>query len=94
MGRAESIMSNVRECYICHRQGDLHLHHIYFGANRKHCDEEGCWCWLCPKHHNMSNEGVHFNRELDLKLKAECQLRWERNGSREEFMKIFGRSWV
>lgn len=95
MGRAESIMSNVHECYICHRSGDLHLHHIYYASNRKHSDEEGCWCWLCPEHHNMSRNGVHFNQELNLKLKRECQERWEKkNGSREKFREIFGKSYL
>lgn len=42
----------------------------------------------------MSNEGVHFNRELDLKLKRECQEKFEETHSREEFMKIIGKNYL
>lgn len=42
----------------------------------------------------MSNEGVHFNRELDLKLKRECQAKFEETHSREEFMKIIGKNYL
>ena len=38
----------------------------------------------------MSNEGVHFNRELDLKLKRECQAKFEETHSREEIINIIG----
>lgn len=42
----------------------------------------------------MSNEGVHFNRELDLKLKRECLAKFEETHSREEFMKIIGKNYL
>lgn len=43
----------------------------------------------------MSNAGVHFNPELDRKLKQQCQREWERvNGTREDFIKRFGRSYL
>ena len=42
----------------------------------------------------MSDEGVHFDRALDLKLKKECQERWEKNGSRDEWRKKFGKSFI
>jgi hypothetical protein len=42
----------------------------------------------------MSDEGVHFNRELDLRLKKECQEKWERNGSRDEWFRKFGKSFI
>lgn len=90
----ESIMSNDRRCYVCGTTTALHVHHIFGGINRKVSDREGCWCYLCAYHHNMSDEGVHFNRELDLKLKRECQEKWERNGSRDEWRKKFGKSYI
>ena len=43
----------------------------------------------------MSRNGVHFNQELNLKLKRKCQERWEKkNGSREKFREIFGKSYL
>lgn len=90
----QSILSNELECYICHRWSDLHRHHIYFGANRKVSEANGFWVYLCPYHHNMSNEGVHMNRKADLMLKEACQRKFEEAHTREEFVKLIGRNYL
>ena len=91
---SKSIMSNERKCYVCGTTYNLHRHHVYAGRNRQPSEKYGFWCYLCLYHHNGSNEAVHFNRELDLKLKEECQRRFEENGTREEFVKIIGRNYL
>lgn len=93
---SKSIMSNDRKCYVCGYTQGIHKHHIFFGtANRKISEQEGCWCYLCMRHHNGSNDGVHFNNDLNLKLKRECQERWEHErGSRGEFILKFGKSYL
>ena len=74
---SKSIIQENKCCYICGMTGKLHRHHIFFGsANRKVSEEDGCWCWLCPAHHNMSGTGVHFNHELDEKLKQQAEKIW------------------
>lgn len=90
-----SILSNEKKCYICGAMYNLHRHHIFYGrANRKLSEREGCWVYLCGYHHNLSAEGVHHNRALDLVLKAKCQNRWEElNGTTEDFRRVFGKSW-
>lgn len=90
----ESILSNERRCYVCGSTENLHKHHIFFGANRKWSEKYGCWVYLCAAHHNMSNKGVHNDRMLDLKLKAECQRAFEKDHTREEFMRIFTKQWL
>lgn len=91
----KSILSNDRECFICHTDYDLHRHHIFAGSRRQTSEKEGCWVYLCARHHNMSDEGVHFNRENDLHLKRICQARWEAlNGDREDFIRKFGKSYL
>ncbi len=98
----ESLMSNERECLVCKSTRNLHKHHIFFGsANRKQSEKYGCWCYLCARHHNMSSEGVHFNKELDQRLKKHCQSLWEleyywecQTKPREDFIEIFGRSYL
>ncbi len=91
---SESIISNTKECLIC-KNPTVHKHHIYYGtANRKKSEAYGCWCYLCPWHHNLSNAGVHFNKALDLKLKKHCQLKFEEKYSREEFIAIFGKNYL
>jgi hypothetical protein len=43
----------------------------------------------------MSNEGVHFNRELDLRIKRLCQEKWENEfGDRADFINVFGKSFL
>ena len=91
-----SIVSNDLKCWVCGDTRNLHLHHVYYGsANRKQSTKYGCVVYLCPAHHNMSKEGVHFNHDLDLFLKKHTQRQWElKYGDREEFRKVFGRSYL
>lgn len=93
---SKSIINNERVCVVCQTTLDLHKHHIFFGsANRKQSEKYGCWCYLCAKHHNMSDAGVHFYKPLDNNLKKFCQQKWEEiHGSREEFIKTFGKSYL
>ena len=93
---SKSIISNKEECLVCQTPLNLHRHHIFFGtSNRKQSEKYGCWCFLCARHHNLSNEGVHFNKELDLMLKKYCQKKWEEiHGDREQFIKTFGKSYI
>ena len=93
---SKSIISNIKECYVCGYTQDLHRHHIFYGtANRKLSEQDGCWVYLCGVHHNLSRVGVHFDRELDLKLKRECQEEWEGiYGDREEFIERYGKSYL
>lgn len=91
----KSIICNDKECYICGTTVDLHRHHIFFGtANRKLSEKYGCWVYLCAHHHNMSDLGVHHNRELDLRLKQTAQKVFEEKYSHEKFVTVFGRSWL
>lgn len=90
----KSIMQDKKECYFCKTKQGLHLHHIYFGANRKISDKMGFVVYLCGKHHNLSNEGVHFDINKDLWLKRTCQEKFERLNSREQFMKLIGKNYL
>ena len=91
-----SLISNEKVCFVCGNPNVV-LHHVYEGhANRPKSDTYGCVVWLCPRHHNMSNEGVHMNHELDLQLKRLCQGLWQEHykATTEEFRTIFGKSYI
>lgn len=90
----KSILQDEKKCYITGRTGRLHLHHIYFGANRKISDKNGFTIWLIPELHNMSNQGIHFNRDFDLAIKRDCQRKFEENHTREEFIKLIGKNYL
>lgn len=90
----KSILQNKKECYITKSPYGLHKHHIFFGANRKISEQNGFWVWLRYDYHNMTNYSVHHNRRLDLRLKRECQRKYEETHSREEFIKLIGKSYL
>lgn len=96
MGKPKSVMcKDMDHCYVC-KKPHPHVHHIFFGtANRKMSERYGYVVPLCGYHHNMSNEGVHFNKKRDRIFKEMAQLHFEwAYGTREEFIKIFGRSYL
>lgn len=97
----KSYIQTTKECYLCRKfydicnDVDLHEHHIYEGiANRRISEKMGAKIWLCGKHHNLSNEGIHFNKGIDLEVKKEAQELFERKHSREEFMKLIGKNYL
>lgn len=97
----KSIMQSNKECYLCRKmfgicnERGLHEHHIYEGYGRRRQSEAiGAKVWLCAKHHNMSDYGIHFNKEEDMELKRECQRKFEETHTREEFMEKIGRNYL
>ena len=89
-----SIIQDKKQCYVCGSTKNINIHEIYFGKNRQNSIKNGFCAYLCGKHHNLSNEGVHFNKELDLKLKRECQRKYEETHTRQEFMNIIKRNYL
>lgn len=92
----ESIMTNDKEhCFLCGRTGPLQIHHCIHGtSNRKNSEHYGLKVPLCMDCHTGSN-GVHQNRKKDLQLIILAQMEFEKNyGGRDEFIKVFGRSWL
>ena len=84
----------MKECKVCGTTLNIHRHHIFGGSNRQVSEKNGFVVYLCAKHHNASNEGVHYNKALDLKLKREAQTEFEKIHSREEFIRLIGRSYL
>lgn len=92
---SQSIISNERECFVCHTTQNLHKHHIFRGyAFRKVSEHYGLWVYLCGYHHNLSNEGVHFNKELDTKLKQLAQKKFMEKYPDKDFIKELGRNYL
>lgn len=91
----KSLISNEPWCLICGAPR-VQRHHIFFGtANRSKSEKYGCWCYLCPRHHLDGRVGVHGNKQLDNELRRRCQQAWEEQyGSREDFRKVFGKSYL
>lgn len=91
---AKSILQKNKFCYVCGTIYNLHCHHVFGGSNRKNSEKLGLKVYLCAKHHNMSNDGVHFNKNLDIQIKQEAQQRYEKTHTHEEFMQYIGKNYL
>lgn len=69
---------------------------MFFGANRQKSIKYGLVVFLTPEMHNMSNKGVHFNREFDLYLKRIGQKAWQDyyNKTKEDFLREFKKNYL
>lgn len=86
-----SILTNdLDHCYICRFQGKKvlrdDLHEVYGGANRKRSILNGLVVPLCRKHHQ--------NEEILNELKVATQRMYEVNHTRDEFIKLIGKSYI
>lgn len=106
----ESILSTEKNiCYACGRfVRHPHLHHIFFGKNRKISDKEGLTCYLCENCHK-GTYGVHGREghDLDVQLKEDAQEAWELKfkesypyenhadeAAREAFIQLLGKNYL
>ena len=91
-----SIVQSEKVCFLCGRTGNLERHHIFFGtSNRKNADKYGLTVWLCGDTcHRCGKNAVHQNRLTDLYLKEQGQRAFEKTHTREEFIQIFGKSYL
>lgn len=91
----KSIIQKEKQCFVCETTFNLQDHHIIYGtSNRKQSEKFGLKVWLCQEHHT-GNTGVHFNRDLDLRLKKLAQRKFnEVYGEKEDFLRTFGRNYL
>lgn len=93
----ESIMQKNKDVDYFSRQPapNLECHHVIMGnPGRKNSEKYGLKVYLTPEHHRGKN-GPHQNRDIDLMLKRLAQRAFERiHGSREDWMRIFGRNYL
>lgn len=89
------IQADTTHCYVCNRMG-TEIHHPLNGSNRKISDRMGLTVGLCYTHHR-GEQGVHGKdgNDLRIELKQVAQEVYEeRIGTREEFIRTFGKSWL
>lgn len=92
-----SILMEMDHCLICHETKNLHIHEVFYGYGKRQISiKEGLCISLCPFHHNASNHGVHFNKELDLKIKRFAEKKWleHNNKTVEDFIQLMGKNWL
>lgn len=96
---AKSIIDGDEKiCYVCGSTRNVEVHHIFFGNPlRDKSETNGLKVHLCYMHHRDSRHGVHFDKELDLKLKKIGQKAYEdkhQPNAREKFMREFWKNYL
>lgn len=91
--RESILVDDLQYCMVCGKPHP-HLHEIFFGRNRNLSIKYKMVVPLCWEHHE-GDEGPHRDREVDLSLKKWAQEKWELTfGERDEFIKVFGKSYL
>ena len=95
MKKLTSVFTENMDCCIYTGSYIVERHHIFGGSNRKKSEKYG---FVVPIRPDYRPNGVNFNRkngDIDTKLKTMAQTYYEEHiGSREEFRKEFGKSWL
>lgn len=90
-----------RRCYLCmlldgngNKHTVIHEHHVYPGCNRAVSEANGFKVYLCPEHHVIGPEAVHNNEENKKLLQRQCQMTYEEEHTRAEFMALIGKNYL
>lgn len=83
----------MRKCFLCGSCQNIQMHHVFGGSRRKLSTKHGMVVPLCMACHT-GPAGVHNNNLLNLVLKRLKQKEFEKTHSREEFRRIFGKSYI
>lgn len=96
---------NMDEC-IFTGSYEVERHHVFGGSNRSRCEVYG---YVVPLRKDFHPNGVHFKKTIEMEtilkvlgypsidnyLKCKCQEDYEeKHGTREQFIKEFGRSYL
>ena len=87
--RKSILTDNLERCFICGGTA-TDMHEIYSAGNRKASMKNNFCCPLCRKCHQT----ITLNYGLNLRLKMECQEKFEETHSREEWFEIIGKNYL
>lgn len=86
-------------CYLCiklhqdYSEKITEEHHVIYGSRRLLAETYGLKVYLCPDHHRLGKEAVHFNCEIAAELKDEAQRAFEREYPKLDFLSLFGKNY-
>ena len=89
------IVDDMEHCKLC-GSPYVEIHHCLHGTeNMKIADKYNLVIPLCHEHHTGGKQSAHLNARYDLMYKKMAQKAFEEKiGTREEFIKEFGKSWL
>ena len=89
-------------CYLCMKLKGyygtypvVHEHHVWPGKpNKKISEDNGFKVYLCPEHHEFSEEAVHDDYGYMRMIQQDCQREYEKTHSRQQFMNLLKRNYL
>lgn len=96
MKRRVSILTDDMEtCYACGSCNGIEIHEIYCGSNRNNSIKYGLVVPLCLECHK-GTYGVHGSRGklLNVSLRENGQMAFEKKYPQKDFLRIFGRNYL
>lgn len=93
--KLKSVLTNDLDHCMFTGAVPVERHHVYGGSNRKNSEKYG---FIAPLRPDLHPNGVFAGQSaklVDMELKQRCQRYFEAHcGAREEFISIFGRSYL
>ena len=84
----------MKECYLCHRVGVTHRHHVYSGSYRKIADRLGLIVDLCPYCHEYVHSSGGANAKRGLQIHIQEKFMRDNGWTKEQWLQAFGKSWI
>lgn len=91
--RFSIIYNDLTKCAVCGSKLGINKHEVFYGSYRQNSIKYGMVIPLCQEHHT-GNNGIHNNRDIDLYFKRLFQSEFEKTHTRDEFIKLFGKSYL
>lgn len=95
MKRLHSVFTDDMDHCMFTGCSPVERHHIFGGSNRKKCEKYG---FIAPLRPDLHPNGVFAGKDaksVDLVLKTKAQAYYEEHyGSREDFIREFGKSYL
>lgn len=95
MKRLHSVFTDDMDHCMFTGNAPVERHHIFGGSNRKKCEKYG---FIAPLRPDLHPNGVFAGKDaksVDLVLKTKAQAYYEEHyGSREDFIREFGKSYL
>lgn len=77
---------NFKKCFYCDNKRGIDIHEVYGGSNRQRSMKNGLCVPLC--------RNCHSNVNIIMDLRKLCQKIYEKNHTRDEFIKLIGKSYL
>lgn len=95
MRYSPSIIQSKKECWFCHSQNELEIHHVMNGNGlREKSERYGLKIWLCRNCHDKLHFSPVESKRMLLKAKQAAEAAFLKKHTIEEWMREFHRNYL